>query len=172
MGPPTRRGGVPELPPSICPRTPCLASPMTIVMYQQFRSWIAGIATYRTEDTTGHNLIHALSIRAVHLPPSYPTRFPDCVGLEPNSTATMLRTAMASDTGLSSRSTGHNGSGINLPACNSPVIIHHTSIFGISLVSALLCFLACHIFASRSSRFLFHFKTRRRSTEVTLRQLQ
>jgi hypothetical protein len=125
MGPPTRRGGVAELQLSICPRTSCLASPMTIVMYQQFRSWIAGITTYRTEDTTGHNLVHALSIRAVHLPPSCPTRFPDCVGLVPNSTATTLRTVKASDTGLSSRSMGHSGSGTKSSRMQFPC--HYTS---------------------------------------------
>ena len=125
MGPPTHRGGVPELRLSICPRTSCLASPMTIVMSQQFRSWIAGITTYRTEDTIGHNLIHALSIRVVHLPPSCPTRFPDCVGLVPNSTATTLRTVKASGIGLSSRSTGHSGLGTN--SARMQFSCHYTS---------------------------------------------
>ena len=94
-------------------------------MYQQFRSWIAGITTYSTEDTTGHNLIHALSIRAVHLPPSCPTRFPDCVGLVPNSTATTLCTVKAWHTGLSSRSTGHSGSGTN--SARMQFSCHHSS---------------------------------------------
>jgi hypothetical protein len=131
MGPPT--GGVPELRLSICPHTSCLASPSTIVMYQQFRSWIAGITTLWTEDTTAHNLIHALSIRAVHLPPSCLTRFPDCVGLVPNSTATTLRTVKVSGTGLSSRSTGLSGLGTNSARMQfSCHFTHHTSISGIS----------------------------------------
>jgi hypothetical protein len=143
MGLPTRRGGVPELRLSICPRTSCLASLMTILMYQQFRSWITGITTYRTEDTTAHNLIHGLSIRAVHLSPSCPTRFPDCVGLVPNSTATTLRTVKASGTGLSSRSTGHSGLANSAPYA----ILLSLYIIPRFLVSAHLCFLACHIFA-------------------------
>lgn len=168
MGPPTRRGGVVELRLSICPRTSCLASPMTIDMYQQFRSWIAGNTSYRTEDTTGHNLIHALSIRAVHLSPSCPTRFPDCVGLVPNSTAMTLRTVKASDIGLSSRSMGHSGLGTN--SAHMQFSCHHTSY--LDFWYQHICFIACHIFASQSPRFLFHFKTRRRSTEATLHQLQ
>jgi hypothetical protein len=155
MRPPTRRGGVLELQLSICPRTSCLARPMTIAMYQQFRSWIPGITTYRTEDTTGHNLIHALSIRAGHLPPSCPTRFPDCVGLVPNSTATTLRTVKASGTGLSFRSTGHSGLGTNSPhaillslyiipqvwyqhiSVSSPVTYSHRSPLGFYSISRL-----------------------------------
>ena len=129
MGLPTRRGGVQEPPLSICPRT---FGHMTMVMYQQFRLWIAGITTYRTEDTTGHNLIHVLSIRAVHLLLSCPTRFPDCVGLVPNSTATTLGMVKALDIGSSSRSMGHNGLGTD-PALHhhSHDIIHHTSTFSI-----------------------------------------
>ena len=122
MGLPTRRGGVQEPPLSICPRT---FGHMTMVMYQQFRLWIAGITTYRTEDTTGHNLIHVLSIRAVHLPLSCPTRFPDCVGLVPNSTVTTLRTVKVSDTDLSSRSTGHSGLGTN--SAHMHFSCHYTS---------------------------------------------
>jgi hypothetical protein len=66
-----------------------------------------------------------LSIRAVHLPPSYPIRFPDCVGLVPNSTATTLRTVKASHAGLSSRSMGHSGSGTN--SARMQFSCHHTS---------------------------------------------
>lgn len=94
-------------------------------MYQQFRSWITGITTYRTEDTTAHNLIHAMSIRVVHLSPSCLTRFPDCVGLVPNSTATTLRTVKASGTGSSSRSTGHSGLGTN--SAHMQFFCHYTS---------------------------------------------
>jgi hypothetical protein len=107
-------------------------------MYQQFRSWIVGITTYRTEDTAGHNLVHAPSIRAVHLPPSCLTRFPDCVGLVPNSTATTLRTVKALDTGLYSRSTGHSGSGTN--SARMQLSCHYTSYleFGYQHISVSL----------------------------------
>ena len=124
MGPPIRKGGVAELRPSI-PHT-CLASPMNVVSYNRLP-----ITAYRTEDTTGRNLIiHALSIRVVQLLPSYPTRFPDCVGLVPDSTAATLRTVKALDIGSSSRSMGHIGSADSLHR-HSPVISHHTSIFDI-----------------------------------------
>lgn len=124
MGPPIRKGGVAELRPSI-PHT-CLASPMTVVSYSRLP-----ITAYRTEDTTGRNLIiHALSICVVQLPPSYPIRFPDCVGLVPDSTAATLRTVKALDIGPSSRSMGHIGSADGLHR-HSPVISHHTSIFDI-----------------------------------------
>jgi len=169
MGRPTRRDGVPELRLSICPRISCLASPMTIVMYRQSQLSTVGATTYKMEDTTRHNLIHALSIRAVQLPPSYLTRFPDCVGQVPNSTATTLRTVKALDTGSSSRSTGHSGSGTNPTCMQFPS--HYTSYLDLGVSTSLLPYLS-HIRIVSPPGFYFHFKTRRRLTETTLRQLQ
>ncbi len=151
----TRRGGVPELRLSICPRS-CLASLMTIVMYKQSRSSIGGITHYRTEDTTGHSLIHALSIRAVQLPPSCPIKFPDCIGLVPNSTTTTLRTVKALDTGSSSRSTGHSGSGTN-SACMQ-FSCHYTSY--LDFRHQRISFPHLSHSHRQSSRFLSHFMTR------------
>ena len=67
---------------------------------------------------------------------------------------------------MSSRSMGHSGLGTN--STRMRFSCHHTSYLG--FWHQYICFLTCYIFASRSSRFLFHFKTRRRSTEAARRQ--
>ena len=63
------------------------------------------------------------------MPQKYPTRFPDCVGLVPNSTATTVRTVKALDTDSSSRRTGHNGLGTDSAGITILIsFIHHTSV--------------------------------------------
>jgi len=128
MGQPIRKDGALESQLSI--HTRCLASPMTTFMYRRIHLSMVGITTYRMEDTADHNLKHAWSIRATQVPASYHTRFPDCVGLAPNTTATTLRTVKALDTGPSSRSTDRIGLGIN-SAYITTAIIHHTTVFSI-----------------------------------------
>jgi len=145
MGWPIRRGGVLEPQLSILPRTQYLVSPMTMVTYDRTLLSMVGITTYKMGDTAGHNLKHASNIRAIQVPPSYHTRFPRCVGLAPNSTATTLRTVKALDTDSSSRSTDQIGSGIN-----SACITTHLPLYIIPRFSASthLHFVTCHIFAS------------------------
>src|SRR5712672_2492025 len=118
---------------------------MTMATYGRTLLSMVGITTDRMEDTAGHNLKRASSIRAIQVPSSYHTRFPDCVGLAPNTTATMLRTVKALETGSSSRSTDQIGSGIDTACIIAPLSFYIIPRFP---ASTHLCFIACHIFAS------------------------
>jgi len=140
-----RKGGVLEPQLSICLRTRCSASLMTIAVYGRFRCLIVGNTTCRTVDTGSHKPRHASNTRAVQVPQNYPTRFPDCVGLVPNSTATTLRTVKALDTDSSSRRTGHNGLGTDSAGITILISLFIIPQFK---ASALICFVTCQIFAS------------------------
>jgi hypothetical protein len=100
-------------------------------LLSQVPKLIVGNTTCRTVDTGGHKPRHASNTRAVQVLVNYPTGFPDCVGLVPNSTTTMLlrRTVKALDTGPSSCRMGHNGSDIDSAGTTILIsFIHHTSV--------------------------------------------